>query len=300
MFKNLFSRKKNEEKLSSKEFDNLLQRYKKEFFESYMVSDENWIKVFSMILPTYGVDPGLFNPVNMVLADYTRLRIGAYTENCVFLTSLEKDPALRGKKLLESIRKTKEEIIELRRDIQWDVRIEETPRISTLISFMSFKDKTFKKNNGIWIVDKVFDLVFGEERVEPNDLIQSKEESEFILDYLLPDQYCFRVIQKIYCDFSNYGHILLGTLRSGGKVMRKRSLGKKMAIGGAILGTAYGVGNDLRRQRKKAEDAIGDHVADSLRRIVMINKPHYNKNKEEELSFSSSSFLHSIITITIY
>ena len=58
----------------------------------------------------------------------------------------------------------------------------------------------------------------------------------------------------------------LDILKTCGKVTRKRGLGKKMAIGGAILGTAYGVGNDLRRQRKKAEDAIGDHVAESLRK----------------------------------
>ena len=208
MFKNLFSNKK----LSSKEFHELFRKYRQEFFESYMTPGKDWIKVLSMILPSYGVDPGLFNPINMVLTDYVRLRTGFHIENCVFLISLEKDPDLRGKKLLESIMKSREEIIELRRDIQWGVRIEETPRVSTLMSFMSFKDKTFRKNNGIWIVDKVFDLVFGEERVDPNDLIRSREESEFILDYLLSDQYCFRVIQKIYCDFDNYGHILLGEL----------------------------------------------------------------------------------------
>lgn len=177
-----------------------------------MVPDENWIKVLSMILPSYDVDPGLFNPISIVITDYLRLRTGFHIEDCVFLTSLEKDPNLRGEKLLMSIEKTREEIIELRRDIQRNVRIEETPRISTLISFMSFKDRTFSRKNSFWIVDKIFDIVFGEERVDPNDLIRSREVSEFILGYLLPDQYCFRVIQKIYYDFDNYGHILLEEL----------------------------------------------------------------------------------------
>ena len=59
----------------------------------------------------------------------------------------------------------------------------------------------------------------------------------------------------------------LDTLKSGGKVMRKRGLGKKIAISGTLLGTVYGVGNDLRRQRKKAEDAIGDNVAKKLKNL---------------------------------
>lgn len=40
-----------------------------------------------------------------------------------------------------------------------------------------------------------------------------------------------------------------------------------LPVAGSVLGSLYGRDNDLRKQRRKAEDAIGDNVAKKLKNL---------------------------------
>lgn len=80
-----------------------------------------------------------------------------------------------------------------------------------------------------------------------------------------------KAIAKANRDAANDEIKALGKMAKRGRHRMKKArfalpLAVAGTVGGYALGSNYGRDNDLRRQRKKAEDAIGDHVADSLRK----------------------------------